>query len=87
MHIFVLPSASPAQAELDASVLTQLAHNAGAELSPMAALFGGLVAQEVLKAVSGKVGAWLGGKVGVGGTKVCVWAGKVGMCGISLGRC
>lgn len=31
-----------------------LAHCAAGELNPMAAMFGGIVGQEVLKAVSGK---------------------------------
>lgn len=41
-------------AELDYRVLEQLAYTAQGDLSPMAALFGGIVGQEVLKAASGK---------------------------------
>lgn len=40
--------------ELDSSVVEKLAHTAAGELSPMAALFGGIVGQEALKAISGK---------------------------------
>ncbi|RKP05031.1 ubiquitin-activating emzyme E1 [Thamnocephalis sphaerospora] len=40
--------------ELDAKLLTELAYQARGDLSPMVAFFGGLVAQEVLKACSGK---------------------------------
>jgi ubiquitin-activating enzyme E1 len=40
--------------ELDDKLLTELAYQAQGDLSPMAAFFGGLTAQEVLKAVSGK---------------------------------
>lgn len=42
------------KAELDHSVLEKLAYTAVGEISPMAALFGGIVGQEVVKAVSGK---------------------------------
>ena len=42
------------QAELDYSVLEKLAYTAAGEVSPMAALFGGIVGQEVIKAVSAK---------------------------------
>lgn len=41
-------------AELDSSVIEKLAHTSAGELSPMAALFGGIVGQEALKAISGK---------------------------------
>ncbi len=41
-------------AELDSKVVESLAHTAAGELSPMAALFGGIVGQEALKAISGK---------------------------------
>ena len=44
------------------TVLAQLAWTARAELSPMAAIFGGVVGQEAMKAVSGKfhpVHQWL----------------------------
>ncbi|GES96720.1 ubiquitin-activating enzyme E1 [Rhizophagus clarus] len=40
--------------ELDDKLLKQLAYGATGDLPPMVALFGGLVAQEVLKACSGK---------------------------------
>ena len=35
-------------------VLHKLAWTAGGELSPMAAIFGGIVGQEAMKAISGK---------------------------------
>ena len=41
-------------AELDSKVVESLANTATGELSPMAALFGGIVGQEALKAISGK---------------------------------
>ena len=47
-------SESKTKTELDYSVLEKLAYTAAGEISPMAALFGGIVGQEVLKAVSGK---------------------------------
>ncbi|RYP58249.1 hypothetical protein DL769_009042 [Monosporascus sp. CRB-8-3] len=40
--------------ELDEKLIKELSYQAQGDLSPMAALFGGLTAQEVLKAVSGK---------------------------------
>ena len=40
--------------ELDEKVIKELAYQAMGDLNPMAAFFGGLAAQEVLKAVSGK---------------------------------
>ena len=40
--------------ELDEKIIRELAYQARGDLSPMAAFFGGLAAQEVLKAVSGK---------------------------------
>lgn len=40
--------------ELDEKLLKELSYQARGDLSPMAALFGGLAAQEVLKSVSGK---------------------------------
>ncbi|KAK0715654.1 hypothetical protein B0H67DRAFT_246461 [Lasiosphaeris hirsuta] len=40
--------------EFDDKLIKELAYQATGELSPMAAFFGGLTAQEVLKAVSGK---------------------------------
>jgi len=42
------------KAELDEKLIKQLAFQASGDLSPMVAVFGGLVAQEVLKASSGK---------------------------------
>ena len=40
--------------ELDEKIIKELSYQARGDLSPMAAFFGGLAAQEVLKAVSGK---------------------------------
>lgn len=40
--------------ELDEKLLTQLSHNAVGELNPICAMFGGIIGQEVVKAVSGK---------------------------------
>lgn len=40
--------------ELDESLVTKLAYQARGDLSPMTALFGGIAAQELLKACSGK---------------------------------
>jgi ubiquitin-activating enzyme E1 len=40
--------------EIDDKIITELSYQAQGDLNPMAALFGGLAAQEVLKAVSGK---------------------------------
>ncbi|KAJ9148883.1 Ubiquitin-activating enzyme E1 [Pleurostoma richardsiae] len=48
--------------EIDTKLLTELSYQATGDLNPMAAFFGGLAAQEVLKAVSGKfhpVKQWL----------------------------
>lgn len=48
--------------ELDEKLLRELSYQAQGDLSPMAAFFGGLAAQEVLKAVSGKfhpINQWL----------------------------
>ncbi|KAK5121747.1 E1 ubiquitin-activating protein [Meristemomyces frigidus] len=48
--------------ELDEKIIKELSYQARGDLSPMAALFGGLAAQEVLKSVSGKfhpVKQWL----------------------------
>eukprot|EP00798_Chlamydomonas_sp_ICE-L_P027491 gene27492-4798_t len=53
---------SEAKAEINDEILAKLAHNANAEISPMTAMFGGVVGQEVVKAVSGKfhpVHQWL----------------------------
>eukprot|EP00736_Rhodelphis_marinus_P008560 Rmarinus@m.25111 len=50
-----LPADSPARVEqISADVLTNLACTAAGDISPMAAFFGGVAAQEVLKACSGK---------------------------------
>ena len=40
--------------ELDEKIIKELSYQAQGDLSPMAAFFGGLAAQEVLKAISGK---------------------------------
>lgn len=40
--------------EIDEKLLTELSYQATGDLNPMAAFFGGITAQEVLKAVSGK---------------------------------
>lgn len=42
------------EVELDEKLLRELSYGARGDLSPMAAFFGGLAAQEVLKAISGK---------------------------------
>ena len=42
------------KAELDEKVLEQLSFTASGLLNPMAAMFGGIVGQEIMKAVSGK---------------------------------
>ena len=47
-------SASPNPVDIDDKLIKELAYQSRGDLSPMAALFGGLVAQEVLKAISGK---------------------------------
>ncbi|KAL2918709.1 E1 ubiquitin-activating protein [Polyrhizophydium stewartii] len=47
-------AASPSPAELDDKLIMQLSHQARGDLPPMAAVMGGLIAQEVLKACSGK---------------------------------
>lgn len=47
-------SAEGLEVEVDEKLLTELSYQARGDLSPMAAFFGGLAAQEVLKAVSGK---------------------------------
>jgi len=47
-------SNSPNPVELDDNLIKELSYQSRGDLSPMAALFGGLVAQEVLKAISGK---------------------------------
>lgn len=50
------------EVELDSKLIKELSYQAQGDLSPMAAFFGGLAAQEVLKSVSGKftpVKQWL----------------------------
>ncbi|RKU45084.1 hypothetical protein DL546_007781 [Coniochaeta pulveracea] len=42
------------EVEIDEKIIKELSYQAQGDLSPMAAFFGGLTAQEVLKAVSGK---------------------------------
>jgi len=49
-----LAKAGGLEIEFDEKVLKELSYQATGDLSPMAAFFGGLTAQEVLKAVSGK---------------------------------
>ncbi len=45
---------SGVEVELDEKLITELSYQAQGDLSPMAAFFGGLAAQEILKSVSGK---------------------------------
>lgn len=50
------------EVDIDEKLLTELSYQAQGDLNPMAAFFGGLTAQEILKAVSGKfhpVKQWL----------------------------
>jgi ubiquitin-activating enzyme E1 len=47
-------AAAEAKPELNEKVLRKLAHGAAGDLCPMAALFGGVVGQEVVKAATGK---------------------------------
>lgn len=49
-----LAKESEAEIEIDEKLLTELSFQAQGDLSPMAAFFGGLAAQEVLKSISGK---------------------------------
>ena len=49
-----LAKESSEEIELDSKVITELSYQAQGDLNPTAAFFGGLTAQEVLKAVSGK---------------------------------
>ncbi|KAJ1929637.1 E1 ubiquitin-activating protein [Tieghemiomyces parasiticus] len=46
----------PTQTEVSDDLIRQFAYGAAGQLSPMAAFFGGIVGQEVLKACSGKFG-------------------------------
>ena len=59
---FATKLAKEFEIEVDAKLITELSYQAQGDLSPMAAFFGGLAAQEVLKSVSGKfnpVNQWL----------------------------
>ncbi len=47
-------SPADARVEIDEAVVRKFASGASGELNPMAAMFGGVVGQEVVKAVSGK---------------------------------
>ena len=49
-----LAGAQEPAVELDSKLITELSYQARGDLCPMAAFFGGLAAQEVLKSVSGK---------------------------------
>ena len=49
-----IAKASGEDVELDEKIIKELSYQARGDLSPMAAFFGGLAAQEVLKSVSGK---------------------------------
>ncbi|KAK3709496.1 E1 ubiquitin-activating protein [Vermiconidia calcicola] len=49
-----LAKQSEEEVELDKKIIKELSYQAQGDLSPMAAFFGGLAAQEVLKSVSGK---------------------------------
>lgn len=57
-----LAAGAEEKVELDERVIKELSYQARGDLNPLAALFGGIVAQEVMKAVSGKfnpVHQWL----------------------------
>ena len=49
-----IAAASPMKPDVNESVLLQLSRCASASIGPMAAMMGGVVGQEVMKAVSGK---------------------------------
>ncbi|KAL9107423.1 MAG: hypothetical protein Q9227_007707 [Pyrenula ochraceoflavens] len=49
-----LAKAAGLEVDIDEKLITELSYQAQGDLSPMAAFFGGLAAQEVLKSVSGK---------------------------------
>ena len=53
-HALKLASEGDEKVELDEKLLRELSYQARGDLAPMAAFFGGLAAQEVLKSVSGK---------------------------------
>lgn len=46
--------ASPAKTDLDDDLISKLSYVAAGDLCPMAAVIGGITAQEVMKACSGK---------------------------------
>lgn len=50
----LLNASAKASAEIDEEVLKLLSFGASGDLNPMAAMFGGIVGQEVVKAASGK---------------------------------
>ncbi len=54
IYNFAVKLAKEYDTELDQKLITELSYQAQGDLSPMAAFFGGLAAQEVLKAISGK---------------------------------
>lgn len=56
LSVLSLAKAIDPTLELDEKLIKELSYQAQGELAPMAAVLGGLVAQEVLKAVSGKFG-------------------------------
>jgi hypothetical protein len=51
---FVAVQPKEQQAEADEKVLSYFASTSSAELNPMCAMFGGIVGQEAVKAISGK---------------------------------
>lgn len=53
-HAQAIADEAKTKVELDEKLLRELSYQARGDLGPMAAFFGGLAAQEVLKAVSGK---------------------------------
>ena len=53
-HAISLAGTGEGKVEIDEKLITELSYQARGDLSPMAAFFGGLAAQEVLKSVSGK---------------------------------
>ena len=54
MHVRVQDKA--VQADLDDAVLAKFASTCSGEINPMCAMFGGIIGQEVVKAISGKFG-------------------------------
>ena len=62
VYEFAVKLAKEYDTELDQKLIMELSYQAQGDLSPMAAFFGGMAAQEVLKAVSGKfnpVAQWI----------------------------